>query len=528
MDQGQTVLVDNASIGKAYEVSFKNMKADAIVEWLEARFDEGEHDERVVAAKIAFNMGHQLQQASGGCIGMAKTEYKKWLIKFISDRRLRQTRLEKLAETFDMRIRFLPAHYFETNPIEGFWRGVKPKFRDLPRSMPWEERLKQAYEDRISEKLQKRLVHESIKWCLARHERFKAEGPSVRSPAPKATDEVVLVDPKPKSRGRPARTKVTTKTKPEATTEAKSEPAAQPAEWFVKFEDGLEFVFRNEAECQHYMRCVHRLEVWPDLQEVPPEVTLYNGLPAEDVRIRPEWVHPAAVEMALCNPGSLSCKHAIEKDGEVVSLHCDGDCWFALKNLQYRQCMECRLSRDLQEELWQEWRARKAEEEAEAAETLPDVQDLRAAEAQAEEEAEAAETLPDVQDLLAAEAQAKQPAVTQAAPAPAPPPARPHGERRSPRLLERMDRQAAERLIAYDAEQRAARPKAKAKAIGKAPAPIAAAPPAPDIVAAAPPPVAPPPAEASVPSVAMLMTVGDPDLAEDLSDASDDSDDSNS
>ena len=31
-------MVDNASIGKAFDESFKNVKADAIVKWLEARY----------------------------------------------------------------------------------------------------------------------------------------------------------------------------------------------------------------------------------------------------------------------------------------------------------------------------------------------------------------------------------------------------------------------------------------------------------------------------------------------------------
>ena len=239
--------MDNASIGKAFDESFKNVKADAIVKWLEARLDEDPDDDRLHEAKIAFTMAHQLKQASGGCLEMDKTDYKKWLLKFIRDRRLRQTRLEKMAKTFDMHIRFLPAHYFETDPIEGFWRGLKPRFRDLPRSMPWADRLKQAYDDRISEKLQRRLVHESIEWCLARHERFKAEGSPLQPPAPKAPPlppvlpgaglpepgepEQLLVNQKPKAKGQAkakgkAKAKGTANAKGKANAKEKAKPKA--------------------------------------------------------------------------------------------------------------------------------------------------------------------------------------------------------------------------------------------------------------------------------------------------------------
>ena len=169
MEQNQTVIVDNASIGKAYEISWKNKKKDAVEDWLLQRFDDNskskDPDEKVTIAQLDYQNNYSKSQAEGGTEGMSKTDELQWLKDFIEKHDLRRRRLVELGRLYTCDVMYLPQHFFECNPVEGIWRAIKPRYLSLSREIPWRERLQRAYDETMTEELQKKLVSESIAFC---------------------------------------------------------------------------------------------------------------------------------------------------------------------------------------------------------------------------------------------------------------------------------------------------------------------------------------------------------------------------
>ena len=153
-----TVLLDNASVHRAYKQSLKGYSAEDLIAWIE------EHCE-----------GDDIQKFHNEYAATPGEPDAKWIRNFIKRHELRTVVLQELAQFYGGCVRFLPPYFPECNAIELVWRLVKNEYKKTNPAWKWEDRLKAAYE-KVTPAYIASITSTCIKWCLSMHMQFRQGG----------------------------------------------------------------------------------------------------------------------------------------------------------------------------------------------------------------------------------------------------------------------------------------------------------------------------------------------------------------
>jgi transposase len=160
---GGTALCDNCSTHKAYLENIKDFNRDDLFAFVVEK-------ETDIKKKKEF-----IDKVQKEWDGLPNRECLKNMRGWIRDSNLRTRNLENLAILYNCQLRYVPPYHPECNPIEYVWCRLKRRYRDLPRDMPWKERLRRAYEG-IDQNFIDSCIDRSIRWCLAVHAKFLKVG----------------------------------------------------------------------------------------------------------------------------------------------------------------------------------------------------------------------------------------------------------------------------------------------------------------------------------------------------------------
>ena len=110
------------------------------------------------------------------------------MLAFIKDWGLRNRRLDELAEDFLVTLHFLPPFWSSCNPQEYIWAEVKKNYCADDSNDHWTIKLQRAW-NKITPRFREQCMSRSIKFCLDRLEKIRANEVAAAAAAVAAADE---------------------------------------------------------------------------------------------------------------------------------------------------------------------------------------------------------------------------------------------------------------------------------------------------------------------------------------------------
>ena len=155
---GGVIVLDNASTHRAYEKMFEKFNEQDLVDFMT---DQG-------WAGPDFERKYWLECQNGG---LNAKQRRAWVWRYMKDANVVLNELETFANQAGIRVKWLPPYHPWFNPQEFKWCRIKQRFADLPPSLGWVERLRQAYEV-VTEKFERECVDRAIRKARTAHEQY--------------------------------------------------------------------------------------------------------------------------------------------------------------------------------------------------------------------------------------------------------------------------------------------------------------------------------------------------------------------